>query len=370
MATESQLPTVEPTIPEQFSKIISDFTNDLTVTFPEYAPIINKLASKTEQVFKHCSKIYPERFFDILYQNADIFKEESEVNTEFIPGIVFKHLWTCDITDNTRNAIWKHLQLVLFSIIGTLENKEAFGNTAALFDNIDQEDFKSKLEETLGKIQEAFGDTDKSNSTSTELPTAENVQEHMESLLGGKLGKLAQEIAEETASDLNIDMENTSNMQDVFSKLLKNPTKLMGLVKNVGDKLDTKLKSGEIKESELLAEAGEMMNRMKNMPGMDNIQSMLSKMGMPSNAKLDLNAMESKLNQNMKTAKMKERMKKKLDEKKASANVMDTIAELQKNIAKSQAENPLTDEQLVAMFSDNAAAATSGSKNKKKKNKK
>jgi predicted phosphoribosyltransferase len=109
---------------------------------------------------------------------------------------------------------------------------------------------------------------------------------------------------------------------------------------------------------------------MKNMPGMDNIQSMLSKMGMPSNAKLDLNAMESKLNQNMKTAKMKERMKKKLDEKKASANVMDTIAELQKNIAKSQAENPLTDEQLVAMFSDNAAHATSGNKKKKNKNKK
>ena len=33
---------------------------------------------KIEKVFKHCLKIYPERFFDILYKNADIFKKDSE----------------------------------------------------------------------------------------------------------------------------------------------------------------------------------------------------------------------------------------------------------------------------------------------------
>ena len=54
----------------------------------------------------------------------------------------------------------------------------------------------------------------------------------------------------------------------------------MGLVKTVGDKLDGKMKSGELKESELIAEATDIMNKMKNMPGMDNIQAMLSKMGM------------------------------------------------------------------------------------------
>jgi len=112
-------------------------------------------------------------------------------------------------------------------------------------------------------------------------------------------------------------------VQDVFQKLFKNPGKLMGLVKNVGSKLESKMKSGDIKESELIAEASEIINRMKNMPGMGNMQEMLSKMGLgslPKGAKLDLNAMEAKLNQTMKTAKMKERMRQKVDEKNAASS--------------------------------------------------
>ena len=51
----------------------------------------------------------------------------------------------------------------------------------------------------------------------------------------------------------------------------------MDLVGNVGNKLDTKLKSGDIKESEMIKEASEILDKMKNMPGMDNIQNLLVK---------------------------------------------------------------------------------------------
>jgi hypothetical protein len=67
----------------------------------------------------------------------------------------------------------------------------------------------------------------------------------------GKLGKLAMELAEETANELDLDMNDAKSATDVFQKLFKNPGKLMGMVKTVGSKLDEKLKSGEIKESEL-----------------------------------------------------------------------------------------------------------------------
>ena len=46
-------------------------------------------------------KVYPERFFDILYQNQDIFSDE-EINTKFLPNIEFKNLWKEDIIENTR----------------------------------------------------------------------------------------------------------------------------------------------------------------------------------------------------------------------------------------------------------------------------
>ena len=370
--------TEEIIVPEEFTKVIKDFVSDIITTFPEYAPIISKwwkspdtfayieddadrIASieKAERasiklLFTFSKKKMPPRFFDILYQNEDMFKEDSEVDTEFLPHIHFKNLWQCDITQKTRDTVWKYLQLILFSIVGSLDNKEAFGDTAKLFDAINQDDFKSKLEETLARMQDLFDMSSKgeneaesapSNLNMEDMPKANDLHEHITGMLDGKLGKLAKEIAEETAESINIDMDNVTDMKDVLNNLIKNPAKLMGLVKNVGDKLDTKIKSGDIKESELIAEATEIMNKMKNMPGMVDIQSMLSKMGLSGlgglgglGGKLDVNAMEAQLNRNLKTAQTKERMKAKSEATKlakerdaATANVnnaqMPTISE-------------------------------------------
>ena len=136
----------------EFNKIINDFISDIITTFPEYNGLIKRWWTRTvvseddssnprakaeiSFVFRHCVKVLPERFFDILYMNNDIFSENSEVNTEFLPGIVFKQLWACDISDNTRETIWKYLQLILFSVIGTVHNSSELGDTAKLFEAI------------------------------------------------------------------------------------------------------------------------------------------------------------------------------------------------------------------------------------------
>jgi hypothetical protein len=61
------------------------------------------------------------------------------------------------------------------------------------------------------------------------------------------------------------------------------------------------------------------MEKMKNMPGMDKMESLFKNIpGMAGGGKMDLNAMQNHLNNNLKTTKMKERMKKKLDERKIS----------------------------------------------------
>jgi len=337
-------------IPQEFSKVIKDFIEDLKTTFPEYLPLINKWWKKSsdfdyieeenkrletiqksqqtsiEMLFSFCQKKIPPRFFDILYQNADMFKEDSDFDTEFLPHIHFKNLWQCEITEKTRETIWKYLQLIMFSIVGTLNNKDAFGDTAKLFEAVNEDEFKSKLEETLSHIQGLFdlsgnfGESSKEGSSGINMeniPNAEEINDHITGMLDGKLGQLAKEIAEETANNLNLDMENVSDMKDVFQQLVKNPTKLMGLVKTVGDKLDSRIKSGEIKESELISEATEMMNKMKNMPGMGNIQYMLSKMGLGGlgglGGKVNMGAMEAELNKNMKQAKTKERIRAKAE---------------------------------------------------------
>jgi hypothetical protein len=372
-------------IPEEFTKVIRDFVNDLRTTFPEYETFISKwwkdkahynyieseddrtkayeksVEKSTKLLFNFCQKKFPPRFFDILYQNEDMFKEDSDIDTEFLPNIHFKNLWQCEITKNTRDTIWKYLQLIMFAIINTIENKEAFGDTAKMFEAINGDEFKGKLEETLSHMQNLFdtsgnlGQGMGSGINMENMPDATQIHDHITGMLDGKLGQLAREIAEETATNLNVDFEDATDMKDVFQKLMKNPTKLMGLVKTVGDKLDGKMKSGELKESELIAEATEIMNKMKNMPGMDNIQAMLSKMGMGGMAgmagmagmggKLNVGAMEAQLNSRMKMAKTKERIR-----AKAEANAKTRMEEEAQYAVQSQQAPKYSEEELVKLF--------------------
>ena len=268
-------------------------------------------------------------------------------------------MWQFEITEKTRETIWKYLQLLLFSIIGTVENKDAFGDTAKLFEAINEDEFKSKLEETLSHMQGIFdisgnsGESDENlgeGFNAGDIPNAADIHEHITGMLDGKLGQLAREIAEETASNLNMDMENVTDMKDIFQNLVKNPTKLMGLVKTVGDKLDSRIKSGDLKESELISEATEMMNKMKNMPGMGNIQSLLSKMGMGNlsglGGKVNTAAMEAQLNKNLKLAKTKERIR-----AKAEANAKAKLEQQSASILQQHSQQAISEEELIKIFS-------------------
>ena len=387
--------SVEDLIPsDEFYKIINDFTSDIVITFPEYSGLISKWwnrpsdnveeSKKKESlfVFRHCVKIFPERFFDILYKNVDMFKEESDVTTEFLPGIVFKHLWILDISDKTKETIWKYLQLILFSVIGSVHSTSELGDTAKLFEEINEEELKKKLEETLEGMQNLFETTNNSspemdsNINMENMPNAQQLHEHINSMMGGKLGKLALELAEDTAKDLNLDMDNTGDAKDVFQKLFKNPGKMMNMVKNIGSKIDEKIKSGEIKESELMEEGMELLNKMKNMPGMEDMQQMFSKMGIPGlgkGAKINMGAMEAQLNRNMKNSKIKERMRAKVEAnakaKEQNEMALLTNTETPADISKEE------EEELLKIFStgENVEKTPRGAKppksNKKKGNK-
>jgi len=372
--TEQPKKTVENLeIPNEFNKIINDFISDIVTTFPEYSGLIKRWWTRTTVsvedetnprakaeiafVFRHCVKVLPERFFDILYKNADIFKEDSAINTEFLPGIVFKQLWACDISDNTRETIWKYLQLVLFSVIGSVHNSAELGDAAKLFEAINEDELKDKLAETLENMQSMF-DTFTANNSNNEtqeqdtndtandkegMPNVEDLHKHIHKMMEGKLGKLAMELAEETASELDLNIDETKDAKDVFQKLFKNPGKLMSMVKNIGGKIETKIKSGEIKESELMSEGMDLLNQMKNMPGMGDMSKVFSQMGIPGlgkNTKVNMGAMEAQMKKSMKTAQMRERMKAKAAQAPAQGPVVDTPV-----------KPALSEEELIKIFS-------------------
>jgi hypothetical protein len=108
-----------------------------------------------------------------------------------------------------------------------------------------------------------------------------------------------------------------------------------------------------MKESELLAEASELMKKMKDMPGMGDLQGMLSKMGMNTggggSAKVNVNAMQNNLDQKLKGAKNRERLLKKLAENNARRE-----AELLK---KTQLQAQAQAQQMFSLTSSASASA-------------
>jgi len=360
-------------------KILTDFLRDINVTYPELSENvenINKMIDENmEEVFEYCKTVYPERFFDILYENDEMFEDEKR-DTKFLPGLDIKELWIDDISVKTKEIIWKYLQLILFSIIGKMDNTDMFKDTSHIFEAINEDELKKKLQETIdgmgdffdlskngmgegfeGAFEGAFGKGFEDMSGG-ELPNPEDLHGHLSDILGGKIGKLANEIAEETANELK--MDGGENIQDVFQNLFKNPGKLVNMVKNVGDKIEKKIKSGEIKESELMEEAAEMMKKMKKMPGMKNFQKMFGEMGLPTNGKFNMGHFNSTMGNNIKLSKQKERMLEKLKKKR-------------EDLMKQQNELKREEDFVHEVFRDGEKMQKStrpGKKKKKKKKKK
>ena len=220
--------------------------------------------------------------------------------------------------------------------MGDVNDSNLFGNsTSKLFEAIDEEALKKKLEETIGEMTQMFdmsenqmpnfeGFMDMSGNDS-HLPNPEDLHSHISDLMGGKIGKLANEIAEETAEELDIDLNDTANMGDIFQKLIKNPNRLLNMVKKIGNKIEEKIKTGEIKESELMEEAKNLMKKMNKMPGMQNFQKMFNNMGIPTNGKMNMSGMEAAMNNKIRLSKQKERMLAKLAKRRQDKMINEKI---------------------------------------------
>ena len=278
----------------EFVKVSKDFINDLLATFPELEKNLDpKLKAVREgcsaedqnskELFEFISTTWTERFFDILGEKESMFAESCIL----LPNIDFKVLWNENITEKTKLVIWKYLKLIILTVVGNMTDNEG---AEKMFEGLREEELKSKLDDATKDIHDFFKDMP--------VPDPEKLQDHIKGLMTGKLGDLAKEIADETVGETT-----PEKGQD----MIKNPAKMFGLVQSVGKKIDSKIKNGELKESELMEEAAEMLKKIKDMPGLDEIFKKFGGAG-----KMDMAGMQSKLNQNLKTAKTKERLQQKL----------------------------------------------------------
>ena len=88
------------------------------------------------------------------------------------------------------------------------------------------------------------------------MPNADDLHNHLKSLFDGKIGTLAKELAEEMSGEVMdlFDDGEVKETNDVLKKMMRNPKKIMDLVKKIGSKLDDKMKAGSISQEELMKE--------------------------------------------------------------------------------------------------------------------
>ncbi len=338
---------------EEFGNVMKDFLADILVTYPEYEEIINKEDYKNnESLYSYCKDVYPKHFFQILYKKDELFEEDIAL----LPEINFKELWAQEISENTRETIWRYLQLILFNCVGDINTENPFGETAELFKEIDQDELKSKLDECLTDMQELFGDDDKKDA----IPNVEDLHKNIETMLDGKLGSLAKEIANDVVDDLDILDENVKNPDEVFKKLFSNPGKLMNLVKTVGSKLDDKMKKGDIKENDILDEASNLMKTMDGMPGFNNMKDLFSKFN-PQQKN-----MHNQFNQKMKANDIKNKLKAKKDNMDKEKDETVDISNLEETFQKLEED---ANKMMQELLDEENTHSTKKRKKKKKKKK-
>lgn len=437
MSSSTEPATIE--LPEKFSSIMIDFIKDLDTTFPEYKSAWWVYSEETSEegwkdLYKYCLNIYPERFFDILYQNEELFKETNMDNTMFLPRVDFKKLYYAEgISKKTQESIWKYLQLILFTIIGSVKDKTEFGNTMNMFEGVDETELQEKLTEAMSGLGDFFQDMEKNlgenmenmeNMENTEqgekmmdemfenlekakeefqknmetdgsgmpnfgdMPNAEDLHNHLKGLFGGKLGSLAKELMEELTEDIQQtlginpnEFNENSKPTDVFKKLMRQPDKFMKLVQKIQGKFQEKMNSGDLSQEDLMKEASDMLQKMKEMGGnskqmQEMFQNMAKSMGgmggMGKNMKMDT----TKLDRMFKSQETKDRLRAKAQkhrEDKFKLEQEQGKLVYRPNDGEKQEKSLMTDEQIAKIaeeIGDVAPIPATKPKTKKNKNKK
>ena len=213
---------------EKFNKIITDFSNDLIITFPELKDKINELIPNNDNnTYNYCVDMYPKIFFEILYENSSLFEKDCFL----LPNINFTLLMKESISEKTKKTIWKYLQLILFCVLEKVNSAKSFGDTSKIFEGVEGEELHKKIAETMNEMKHLF--VDSSNTDTFEHMDPEKMKTHLDELMNGKIGTLAKEIAEEAAKTIG-------NEEEFIQNVMKNPQKILSLVKNIGGKLEEK----------------------------------------------------------------------------------------------------------------------------------
>ena len=254
------------------SKLFKTFINDIVDVFPEYK---NRLLQYYGETIQNEKDDDP-KIIEFLKNIDDI--SERVINKDItlfdkdpiiLQNVSFKLLWNTDnISDQTKNSIWKYLQT--FCIINIKEQSEK-EKIEEVIKSIESKE-KIKDKETLKKMKKL----QKLNETFDIAEIEKVIEQNPKSIDQGmnemdkmfentSIGKIAKEITEE------LDIDNIINggggIQDLF-----NPNTMGNIMKTINTKMSTD--ENGLNSDNLMEEASTICNSMQKNPLFSSLMGM------------------------------------------------------------------------------------------------
>ena len=253
--------------------LFKSFVSDICKVFPEHKECIDKNYSDILELTELSiddNEIISEFLKNIDNNSNDISNKDSKIFTDdlfLIKEISMKSIWESDISDKTKENIWKYLQA--FCVINISRNSndkinevlKSIESNEKVTDKKTVKEMKKlkKMNENLNK--EVKDEDNKNTDTNNDI---ENLVENT------AIGNLAKEITES--------MGFSDNGEPDIEDIMK-PENMMNMFQTINTTLNEKINNKELDMSNLFGEASGLMNNNDIMKGMMGMISGMSNTG-------------------------------------------------------------------------------------------
>ena len=312
-------------IEKQVFSIFSSFIRDLSKTFPEiknclYRNYENEIVGEDLKL-ENCSKI--KSFLSIVNEHSKLIENKDIKffeNENILEEISFQRLWEKNISDKTKNTIWKYFQTFTIININLNSSKQLQEALTSMNEGeISKEDIKDKqTAKDLKKLKKLAENVKEEVNDEDELD--------LDNMLGGLMDSNIGSIAKEVASSMKLDemfgnVDENSNPMELMAQMM-NPEKMGNIFQNINSVMEQKMKDGELNEETLKKEAQSMYGDMANNPLFGNLMKQMNpdspvpeSTGLSESTSPSVSS-ESKDTKELSKEEKKEKLKKKIEAKK------------------------------------------------------
>ena len=265
--------------------LFKSFITDICKVFPEHKECIHKNYSdilELTEISIDDNEIISEFLKNIDNNSNDISNKYSKIFTDdlfLIKDISMKSIWESDISEKTKENIWKYLQA--FCVINISRNSndkinevlKSIESNEKVTDKKTVKEMKKlkKMNENLNK--EVKNEDNKNTDTNNDI---ENLVENT------AIGNLAKEITQSMGFNDN----GEPDIEDIMK-----PENMMNMFQTINTTLNEKINNKELDMGNLFGEASGLMNNNDIMKGMMGMISGMSNTGEGGEGAPDLSGM-------------------------------------------------------------------------------